>query len=120
MNKTINLFFAIACSLTLHTAAIAQDDQTADRPASPRWISDKGYWVVESNVKIPKHYIVRFYNNDHVIVYKEEIKGVALKLGKRKVKMQLKKALETSLLAWEKQHEAKENEGWVINATQQH
>jgi hypothetical protein len=53
------------------------------------------------------------------MVYKEQVQGVLLKLEKRKVKMHLKRVLETAILAWEKQHQAKENEGWVINAVQQ-
>ena len=76
----------------------------------------KGYWIIESNIHVPKQYTVRFYNNDQVMVYKEEVKGVHLKVEKRKVKMHLKRVLETALVAWNKQQQAKENEGWVVNA----
>lgn len=118
MKKCISLFIVVACLLIGHTAAIAQDDETTNAPVAPRWVSEKGYWVVESNIKVPKQYVVRFYNNDHVMVYKEQVQGIVLRLNKRKVKMNLKRVLDASIVAWEKQHESKENEGWVVNAIQ--
>ncbi|NII24383.1 hypothetical protein HB364_04805 [Pseudoflavitalea sp. X16] len=117
MKKCINLI-AISCLLLLHTAT-AQDDQESTAPATPRWVSEKGYWIVESNVNTPKQYTVRFYNNDHVVVYTEKIQGVVLRLNRRKVKMNLKRVLETAILAWEKQPRAKENQGWVASALHQ-
>lgn len=114
MKKRVNLI-VISCLLLLHTA-IAQDDQHSTAPAAPRWISEKGYWVVESNANMPKQFTVRFYNNDHVMVYTEKVQGVQLRLQRRKIKMNLKRVLEASILAWEKQHQPKENQGWVVSA----
>lgn len=116
MKKCVNVFIAITCLLMLHITALAQDDEITAAPAIPRWVSEKGYWVVESNIKIPRQYTIRFYNNDQVMVYKEQVQGVILKLQKRSVKMNLKRVLETAVLAWEKQHQVKENEGWVVNS----
>ena len=48
------------------------------------------------------NHIIRFYNNDNELLYKETITGVKMKAGKRKVKMKLKKVLEASVQAWEK------------------
>lgn len=116
MKKCLNLLIVLACLLIGSTVALAQDEETSTAPATPRWVSEKGYWVVESNVKIPKQYTIRFYNNDQLMVYQEQVQGIVLKLQKRSVKMNLKKVLEAAVLAWEKQRQPKENEGWVVNA----
>jgi hypothetical protein len=112
MKQAIALLMVLAVVL-FGNAALAQDE--ASTPSIPRWISDKGYWVAETNVHTPTQYTIRFYNNDHVMVYSEKVEGIKLKLQKRKVKMNLKKVLETSLQAWEAKRKASENEGWVLN-----
>lgn len=84
--------------LLLHTAVIAQNKP---RPV-PEWVSAKGWWMVESNIHLPKQHIVYFYNNEGVLVYKEKLEGVRLNPEKRKLKMQLKQVLETTVVAWEK------------------
>lgn len=81
----------------------------------PSWVSDKGWWVVESNIHSPKQHIVYFYNNEGVLVYKEKLEGIRLKPEKAAIKMHLKEVLEASVLAWEKQHLLKENESLVVN-----
>ncbi|MET0462163.1 MAG: hypothetical protein ABW007_03380 [Chitinophagaceae bacterium] len=67
----------------------------------PKWVSEKGYWVVEGNVNTPLNHTIRFYNNDDVLIYSERVEGIKLKANKRKVKMKLKQALESALLAFE-------------------
>ena len=64
------LFVTLFLGLILHTALFAQD-KARD---TPEWVSDKGWWVVESNIHTPKKHIVYFYNNDGVLVYKEKHK----------------------------------------------
>jgi hypothetical protein len=81
----------------------------------PRWVSDKGWWVVESNMHHPGQYTIYFYNRDGVQVYKEKLEGVRLDLRKPKTKMKLKRVLETAVTAWEQQHTDRENEALVIN-----
>lgn len=76
--------------------------QQERRPKFPDWVSEKGYWVVESNINSPLDHIVTFYNNDNKLLYKETLTGVKLNPEKRRVKMKLKKILEASVLAWEK------------------
>ena len=100
-----------AIGLVMHSAVFAQSSQ----PSTPKWVSDKGWWVVESNIHSPKQHIVYFYNNDGTLVYKEKVEGLRLNPNKRIIKMELKQVLETSVLAWEKQHQSKENESLVIN-----
>jgi hypothetical protein len=106
------LFILIALAMT-HVPAIAQD-----QPVIPSWTPDAGYWVAESNAHQPKHYTIYFYNDEHVLIYKESIDGVKLNLDSRRVKKRLKKVLEKSLWAWQEHHVSKENEGLVINLLQ--
>jgi hypothetical protein len=83
--------------------------QQERRPKFPDWVSEKGYWVIESNINSPLNQIVTFYNNDNELLYKETMTGVKLNPEKRSVKMKLKKVLESSVLAWEK----KKNDGLI-------
>ncbi|OQP45631.1 hypothetical protein [Niastella populi] len=107
----IKLIISAIIGLLMHAAVFAQDNTGV----SPEWVSEKGWWVVESNIHSFKHHIVYFYNNDGVLVYKEKLEGVRLKLNKRSTKMRLKKALETTVQAWEQQHQVKENGSLVVN-----
>lgn len=84
-------------------------------PAVPEWVSEKGWWMIESNIHTPKKHIVYFYNKDGVLVYKEKIEGLRIRPSRKTTKMQLKQALETAVLAWEKQHQLTENEALVLN-----
>jgi len=81
----------------------------------PRWVSDKGWWVVESNIHSPRQHIVYFYNRDGVQVYKEKLEGVRLNMRKPKTKMRLKQVLEAAVSAWEQQHIRRENEALVMD-----
>lgn len=81
--------------------------------SSPRWLSDKGYWVIEGNINQPLDHIIRFYTNDNVMIYKETVTGMKLNPQKRKVRMKLKKVLETSLVAWEKKQGPSEEMAYV-------
>jgi len=105
------LFVTLIVGLVLQAATFAQDHPRV----SPEWVSEKGWWVVESNIHTPKQHIIYFYNNDGVLVYKEKIEGMRINASKRTTRMHLKQVLETTVLAWEKQHRPKENEALVIN-----
>jgi len=72
----------------------------------PAWVSEKGYWVVERNIHTPRQCIIRFYNNDNVLVGTKEITGTKLKLNRKKTKIQLKSMLEAGLLQWARRQEA--------------
>jgi len=79
----------------------------------PRWISDKGFWQIESNLYTPQNSIVYFYNNENILVYKEYLGGVELDLNERKVKMRLKRALHIAIKSWNKDHVLRNNQQWV-------
>ena len=88
--------FLICCSVT----ASAQEETVTIK--TPRFVSEKGYWVIKSNVKQPKEAVVYFYNLQHDLVYEEELKNVNLNINRTKVKMRLKRALEQAIATHER------------------
>ena len=88
--------FVICCSVK----ASAQEQTTPLE--TPRFVSEKGYWVIKSNVKQPKEAVVYFYNLQNDLVYEEEVKNVALNIKRTKVKMRLKRALEQAIATHER------------------
>jgi hypothetical protein len=106
-----HLFVTLLAGLLIQAGLFAQDKA----PVVPEWVSEKGWWVVESNSHTPKKHIVYFYNNDGVLVYKEKIEGLRINPSKKTTRLQLKQVLETSVLAWENKQELRENQALVIN-----
>ena len=86
----------------------AQDEKTAPS-CSPKWVSDKGFWVVENTLKNPEQSTVYFYANTGELVYKEGVTG-KLKLHKRKTLLHLRSVLETAVAASEKKQPLPEGE----------
>jgi hypothetical protein len=105
-------YVALLFGLLIHVTLLAQDK----KPVPPAWASDKGWWMVESNIHARKQNIVYFYNNDGVLVYRETVEGIRINPAKKRTRMHLKQVLETSVLAWEKLHQVKENENLVVNS----
>ena len=95
------LFAAILSAFMLLFSFTANAQTEEPKPKAPKWISDKGYWVVESNKKTPKDAVVYFYNNENLLVYKEEIKNQKLKLNRQKTLLRLKAALEEAVIAYD-------------------
>jgi len=95
MKKKISQF-AIAGMLMLFSFTAFSQHKNDGVPA---WVSDKGYWVVEGNVHRPLQHTVRFYNNQHIMVGSQEI-AKRLNVKRKKVKMQLKSMLESTLQQW--------------------
>lgn len=81
-------------------AVLAQEEPVNIK--TPRFVSEKGYWVIKNNVKQPKEAVVYFYDLQHELVYKEEVKNVTLNIKRTRVKMRLKKALEQAIAAHER------------------
>jgi len=82
----------------------------------PKWISTEGYWQVVSNIKTPKNNVVYFFNNENVVIYKENINGMKLKLNKRKTLQRLKTALDEALQAWAKNKMFRDNDVLIATA----
>ncbi len=96
------LVISLLSLISIVSFAQFRPSQQERRAKFPAWVSDKGYWVVESNINSPLDHIIRFYNNDNELLYKETLTGIKLNPEKRKVKMKLKKILESTVLAWDK------------------
>ena len=95
MKKKIASSLAVITLLLFSFSAFSQDAARI-----PAWLSDKGYWVVETHLKQPRQATIRFYNNEHVLVGVSNMSGSRLNIKKTKVKLQLKAMLEASLLQW--------------------
>jgi len=98
MKRICALLIAAALILT-STTSHAQNSRTV-----PKWVSEKGYWVVESKQKDKLNHTIRFYNNDNELVYSETITSARLNPAKRKVRMKLKTILESAVLAWQQRN----------------
>ena len=90
---TIGAGFILGLS-TLPTQA--QEDVRPDIRPIPSWVSDRGYWVVETHADSS---VVYFYNNDSQLLYKEKM--WPLNTGRKKTKLWLTKRLEQVVTAWE-------------------
>jgi len=108
MKKILKKVAILAISTLVSSFVFGQENE-APIHSLPKWISGKGYWIIESNIKTPDTSIIHFYNNNNIEVYSEKLQGITLNLKKRKTLMRLKKALETSLLASEQWHLSKDN-----------
>ena len=78
------------------------------------WVSDKGYWIIESNIHDPLDHIIRFYTNDGRLFHTEKLSGIKLDVDKRKTKMKLKKALEQTMELYSKQESAKQISEYLV------
>ena len=88
----------------------------AQQHAKPKWVSEKGYWVIETSGKTKNNHIIRFYSNEGQLVYQESVANQVLKISKRKVKMELKKVLEKSVDSWQARRKSAENPDLVAQA----
>ncbi|MGZ5133570.1 MAG: hypothetical protein ACXWCG_00415 [Flavitalea sp.] len=98
--------FYSLCLTTVFLIAICMkvQSQSNHNTKHPRWVSDKGFWQVETNIHTPFKSTIYFYNNEKTMIYKENVEGVILDLSKKRVKIRLRKALESAVLTWNKNH----------------
>lgn len=87
--KIMNVAMAVLLSTLVHSQELP-----------PKWVCESGYWVVESNVHVPKSYTVYFYNDQHLLVGKKMISGKRLNLKRARTLKMLKTELESTLQAW--------------------
>ncbi len=109
MKKNVRTFIMLVLLSTTSVIAAAQKNETTIG-AMPKWISDKGYWVIESNVKSPKTSVVNFYNNTNALIYSEKVEGVRLNIKRKQTCLRLKKVLDKSLIAWEKTNQPQKDQ----------
>ena len=96
-----SILAAIITAVSLFFSLITNAQEEEQKLETPKWASDKGFWVVESNKKTPKQSTVYFYNNENILVYKEEIINKKLKVSRKKTLLRLKSALEEAVLSYE-------------------
>ena len=108
-------FQTVLIMFLLGLSAAAQDASPEKYPV-PDWLSGKGYWVIESNRNSPRKSIVHFYNNEHMVVYREKVEGIRINLNRKKTLYRLKNVLEQAIVAWEKEKVLRENEQLVAKA----
>lgn len=96
----------LICFIAFGSSAMAQNTAKKMKP----WVCTNGFWVVESNRKMPLDHKVRFYTSAGLLIEERVVTGTRLNVNRKKVKMELKQMLETIVLAWEqKQLQG----GWV-------
>jgi hypothetical protein len=81
--------FIMSCNFVM-----AQEEGNYSKPKTSKWVSDKGFWVIESNVKTPRSSVVHFYNNNNKLISTVSVEGKRLNPERRKTLKNLKKALE--------------------------
>jgi hypothetical protein len=109
MKKQMMVTLIIGLLLQVSTFAQGKHRSPSD------YVSEKGWWVIESNIHTPKKNIVYFYNNKGVLVYKENIEGLRIDPSRKSTRIHLKQALEAAVLAWEEKRQLTEN-GLVVNS----
>ncbi len=107
MKKKLLYCAAIIAFSFIYSIGFSQnntDDNKFTQHKIPTWASDKGYWIVEDNVHQPLSHIVRFYTNENTMTGSITVTGSKLNIKKKKVKMQLKAMMESSVHDWAMQH----------------
>ncbi|RYY59100.1 MAG: hypothetical protein EOO05_14345 [Chitinophagaceae bacterium] len=112
-SKKINI---VIIALALSLSFTVTNAQAGTGVRQPKWVSAKGYWVVETTGGKRGAHIIHFYNNDNQLVYRETLSGVSVKTSRRNVKMKLKKVLETSVAGYALKKEKTENLALVAKA----
>ena len=99
-------FLKYVIVLTLLLLAAAGIDAMGQAPFPKK---AEGFWVLESNVHTPKNAVVYFYNQQQVLVYKEEIRGIRLNTAKQSTIKLLNNVLQQALVVWNKDNVMQEN-----------
>jgi hypothetical protein len=109
MKKTFKVHALIIRLMIASLSVTAQEEEPAQIATDiPKYVSDKGYWVVEGNIHNKQEQTIHFYNNDDLKVYQQTITG-RLKLKRRKTLMHIKRMLDTAVVAWEQRKPLNEN-----------
>lgn len=106
------LFAIVLLCISIIGGAAIQTNDKKDMP-TPKWVSDKGFWVMKSNIHVKNNCTLYFYNNEKRLVYTEFIEGDVINIKSLKAKMKLKKVLEQVVCDFEKSKTATENKGLV-------
>lgn len=106
MKKTL---IFLMCSIFLGYSLKAQNKSEV-----PKWMCEKGYWVIQSNLKTPKSCVIYFYTRQHDLVYKELVSGKKINSEKTSTRKHLEEVLNQSITTWQKEGIVRENQQLVI------
>lgn len=109
MKQTIKFILAVTIFCFTSFYSLGQDEP----PFNTRWVSAKGYWVLEENIHKPTEQVIRFYNNDNLLLYQETLTNMKMNVAKRRIKMKLKKLLESTITTWEQNKIVRQNQNYV-------
>ena len=73
----------------------------------------KGFWVVETNTKIPMGSTIRFYTEDARLIYEERMEKVCLDIRRPKTVVLLNAALDEAMITWSLTHR-QQNRGNIV------
>jgi hypothetical protein len=109
MKKTFK-FQALILGLMMAAFSVSAQEDPIEPISTviPKYVSDKGYWVVEGNIRNKQEHTIHFYTNDHLKVYQQTVTG-KLKIHKRKTLMHMKRMLDTAVVAWQQRRPVNEN-----------
>ncbi|MEP7232118.1 MAG: hypothetical protein ABI691_17785 [Ginsengibacter sp.] len=82
---------------------------------SKDWVPCHGYWVIESNNRMPKLNTFYFYNDNDSLIYTEKIEGKKINIKSKATLRKLKSLLDNSLLTSNQIKQAKED-GSLVKA----
>ena len=106
MKKTL---IVLMCTIFLGYSLTAQTKSEV-----PKWMCEKGYWVIQTNLKTPKCCVIYFYTNQHELVYKEMVSGTKINIDKNSTRKHLEEVLNQAITSWQKEGIVKENQQLVI------
>ena len=106
------LFAMFLLWISIMDGAAIETSVKKDSPTT-KWVSDKGFWVMKSNLHIKNNCTLYFYNNEKRLVYTEFIEGDVINMESMKARKKLKKVLEQVVSDFEKSKTATENKGLV-------
>jgi hypothetical protein len=76
-------------------------------------IPENGYWVLVSNLKVKNVTTVRFYTNEHHLIYEETVRNHKMDLKRLKTLRCLKRGLDSALIAWNQMKQPLFTKDWV-------
>lgn len=76
---------------------------------SKTYTSEKGFWVIVSDIHNKKNNTIQFYDNNSNLIYEEKITGISINIKRKKNLRILKDGLEKAIAYWAQNHEVIKN-----------
>ena len=105
----MKLILSLFIMAFLHTTTLKAQSSNV-----PKWMCQKGFWVIQGNLNFPKKAVIYFYTNDRELVYKEQVTGKRINVNRLKTRKHLETVLNHAITTWQKEGIVKENQQLVI------